>query len=409
MMAHGREESVSPAELGVIVVGVLLIGLLGAVLYQRYRVPINEAWLGLIRGQVALFAWIDGSEAQALYRWAAAARPETLHWEHMTAAAKTAGRWMRFLNLVVLVPLALIVWRYTDRRRLFRKRFSMRELLARNLPLFPCIAPALRRNLLKASLHAGPWAVAQSPIRFVADHALLLDREGNPVPRAWLLTADGLPNEDSPLQQQSPTGAHAAAGFRFDREKAERLFTAQLGARFSSLDRLPRHRQALAAAFLAFAHAKREEAQRFLDQLSISFREPRQPNAPVTLDTAGMEALLNKYPATERMARRLERHAAYATTWLVALLDCAREKGLLPPAEFLWLRPIDRSLWYALNQAGGRMPWTEAAGIWAHYEAEELLRAPLATPEIGAAIDALEASLLTSGWLPEPPEKGRAA
>lgn len=408
MTMPGREESVSPAELGVIVVGVLLLGLLAAVLYQRYRVPINDAWLGLIRAQVAAFAWIDGSEAEALDRWARAVRPQALQWEHMTAAAEIAGRWMRFLNVLVLAPLALVVWRYTDRRRLFRKRFNARELLARNLPLFPCIAPALRQNLLKAPLHDGPWAVAKSPIRFVADHALLLDREGRPVPRAWLLTDTGLPNEDSPLQELHPAGAHATAGVRFDREKAERIFAAQLGARFNGVERLPRHRQALAAAFLAFAHGKREAAQRVLDQLSRSFRAPRTPEAPMTLDTRGVEDLLKAYPVAARLAPRLDRHAEYATTWLVALLDCAREKGLLPPAEFLWLRPVDRTLWYALNQVGGRTPWAEAAGVWAHYEAEELLRAPLATPEVGAAVDALQEALVKSGWLPETPDKARA-
>lgn len=401
MATSDREEGLSAAELGVILLGMMLLVVLAAVIYEQHRAPINEAWLCLIRLQVFAFAWLEGSEARSLSQWARAAAPAQLQLEDMLVATTAAGRWMRWINLLLLAPLALFIWHYADRTRLLRKRFNARELLARNQHLFPCIAPALRRNLLTEHWHRGAWAVAHSPTRWVADHALLLDREGKPVRREWLITADGLPNEDSPLQHRERLDPHPAAGFRLDRARAQHLFAVQLGERFVSLEQLPPHRRALAAAFLAFAHAKREEGQRFLDQLSRSFREAPRPGTACHLDTAGADDLVRRCPITPALQQRLEGHSCYVTTWFVALLECARARGLLPTAEFLWLRPADRTLWYALNQVGGGTRWTEAAGIWAHYEAETVLRSALREPEVAAAVDALEQSLIFNGWLPE--------
>jgi intracellular multiplication protein IcmP len=401
MTSAAREEGLSAAEIGIMVVGTMLIGALGVVLYHRFRMPINRAWLCLMRVQVLAFCWVDGTEAQLLYRWAGRVSPGNLQWQQMLEAASIAGRWMRWVNIALLVPLAAIVWQCADRSRLFRRIFSARDLLARNVHLFPCIAPALRRNLLKEPLHEGPWATARSPTRFVADHGLLLDTLGKPVPREWLITPEGLPNEESPLQPRRGV-AFASAGYRLDRDRARQLMADQLGERFAGLEPLPPHRKALAAALLAFAHGKRPQAQAFLDQLSISFREAKSTHEPFELDTAGTEVLLAKFPVTEAIQRKLRLHEAYAVTWMVALLQCARDRGgQLPSCESLWLRPADRTLWYALNQTGGRTPWNDASGVWAHYEAEEILGSSLQVPEVEAAVDALQRSLVTNGWLPE--------
>lgn len=403
MATAARDEGTTPTELAVILLGVMLLAVLSVAAYQRFRIPINRAWLQLIQVQVAAFCWIDGSQAQALFRWARRISPAQLQWDDMEQAASLAGRWMRWINVAILIPLAAIVWHYADRGRLFRRTFSARELLARNIHLFPCIAPALRRNLLKEPLHQGAWAVAMSPTRYVADHGLLLDRQGRSVPRDWLMTDEGLPNEESPLQRPGQNGELATSGLRLDRDRARKLLAEQLGDRFGGIRQLAPHRKALAAAFVALAHAQRTRAQSLLDQLSTSFREPKEGSSEsFQLDTDGAEDLLKQFPITHSIKRRLDPHSAYTLTWMVALLECAREKGgQLPSCEFLWLRPVDRGLWYALNQTGGRTPWMEGAGVWAHYEAEAALGTPLQVPEVESAVEALQGSLIANGWLPE--------
>ena len=83
----------------------------------------------------------------------------------------------------------------------------------------------------------------------------------------------------------------------------------------------------------------------------------------------------------------------------MALLTRARHKGVLASSQFLWLRPLDRPLWYALNQCGGRAAWAEGFAAWAHYAAEEKAKKALAEPHITQAVRRLRDSLSTQGWL----------
>jgi hypothetical protein len=97
-------------------------------------------------------------------------------------------------------------------------------------------------------------------------------------------------------------------------------------------------------------------------------------------------------------------HARYLNVWFMALLALARTKGALPSSMWIWLKPTDRTLFYALNQAGGRTAWAEAAGPWSHLEAERAAGRALAGPMVEAAVEAMERSLAEEGWLPRPPE-----
>ncbi len=83
---------------------------------------------------------------------------------------------------------------------------------------------------------------------------------------------------------------------------------------------------------------------------------------------------------------------------MMALLVQARKKAMLPPSQFLWLRPTDRSLWYALHQMGGRMPWVEAAAAWSHFYAEEQIGKAVAVPHVTEAVTGLQAALNDEGW-----------
>jgi len=65
----------------------------------------------------------------------------------------------------------------------------------------------------------------------------------------------------------------------------------------------------------------------------------------------------------------------YESTVLVALLLAARRFGVVPCMTFAGLRKIDRPLWYALESAGRRLAFVEAAGIMAQYEHEMALLA----------------------------------
>jgi hypothetical protein len=81
-------------------------------------------------------------------------------------------------------------------------------------------------------------------------------------------------------------------------------------------------------------------------------------------------------------------------------LNAARlRSGVLAPAQFAFLKLVDRRLWYALHALGfeADAPLThshpsqrvEAMGARAHWAAERTIGAPIPTPEIDAAIAAI--------------------
>jgi intracellular multiplication protein IcmP len=91
---------------------------------------------------------------------------------------------------------------------------------------------------------------------------------------------------------------------------------------------------------------------------------------------------------------------AYVSTALMALLTASRIKaGVMAPAQFVWLKLVDRNLWYALHSLGyeiegiGRYihpnPRVEALGARDHWAAERIAGRPILKPDFHESIVAL--------------------
>ena len=112
-----------------------------------------------------------------------------------------------------------------------------------------------------------------------------------------------------------------------------------------------------------------------------------------------MDALL-KDP---RAGEFLKPHSFWRDTALLALYEAARTKGVLPTAEFIWLRPVNRQLWYLLNNLGRRTAWP--AGLWAHYMTETAISRVdpssrgIEDPQVEEAVSALGRALYEEGWI----------
>ena len=78
---------------------------------------------------------------------------------------------------------------------------------------------------------------------------------------------------------------------------------------------------------------------------------------------------------------------------MASLLAAARDDGVVPSSEFLWLKPIDRRLWYMLNCIGRQTPYAEVGGPFAHWKAEKAMGRPSLIPMIDEAIKALEVAI----------------
>ena len=119
-------------------------------------------------------------------------------------------------------------------------------------------------------------------------------------------------------------------------------------------------------------------------------RGPRVPRA-----SAGDVARALPAPAREA-ARPAAAQLASAHAVGVGSADSGaltRTRLHAPSAEFLWLKPIDRRLWYMLNCIGRQTPYPEVGGPFAHWRAEQVMGRPSLTPMIDEAIKALEGAI----------------
>ncbi|MER2520770.1 MAG: hypothetical protein ABTQ34_08815 [Bdellovibrionales bacterium] len=281
------------------------------------------------------------------------------------------------------IPLALAfggMWVYIiyySPRNKFRTKHNLESFIKVQSKTWPVILPIVNFNPMNSS--------ARIP--------------GSLIPDKLPMFAEALSPEEWISYHRIPVTNGIA-----DREAARRAFLLQLGPRWNGTDDLPNYMQALFAAFCLKGVQKRDESDTLLGKLAPFWSEKGGfvPSAEV-MDEA--RHILKK-PAVGGKGLEVAVGFAYRTTALLGTLKWARASGgVLAPAQFLWLRGTDRTLWYALNNLGRRSFHAEGAGAMAHFMAEQNARKPLPIPRVDTAIVTLNQFLASSGQ-PIPPREG---
>ena len=158
------------------------------------------------------------------------------------------------------------------------------------------------------------------------------------------------------------------------------------------------------AVFALYGAERREEAARLLGLLSEGLPVDKAdggdgPEEPLAFDPKTLAVADRVLAETQAAAWALEIMDAhhFTTPGLMSVLNAARlRSGVLAPAQFAFLKLVDRRLWYALHALGFeagrsyRAPHpsqrVEAIGARAHWAAERAVGAPIPTPEFDAAI-----------------------
>lgn len=241
----------------------------------------------------------------------------------------------------------------------YRKLYSMDRLVEEERENWPQITPVASLDLVKQNVDEGPWAMAMTPMQFAKKHRLLQEERavGNVLQRSRI--------EVSLL-----------------RDEAYRVFALQLGPYWTRPEDLNIHTRALLAIFAARANRDRDGANKLLLQISASTTTGK-------LDFSGTDELLNKHKNFKPVVKVMQRHA-FVLTIMAGMLKLARGDGVVASADFLWLKPVDRTLWFMLNGVGRQTPSTEVAGPFAHWLAEVKFGRRLLVPMIDEAVNALE-------------------
>lgn len=273
--------------------------------------------------------------------------------DNFAAINRYVGSWMRFPIIAILIGLAIYSY-YRHQLVRFRQSYSMKSLKQLEVEVWPQITPVVSIDLIKEDIQKGPWAMAKTPLDFAKSYNCLLpstDKLGN---KCWTI----------------------------DEKTAGSVFSMQLGRLYMGLDKLPIYVKALVVIFCARADKDHKTAKVFLSQIARS-------SASGKLDFKGVEEALEKYKNT-RMIQWVEQRHAYTITIMATLLELGRTSGVLASSEFLWLKPVDRKLWYMLNTIGRQTSVTEISGAFSHWLAEKRMKRPLKTPMTKQAVVALK-------------------
>ena len=372
--------------------------------YAAKAGAINGILLSISKLQLKSFMPFS-AEAQKAWAYISEVDPASLTWEKMQAILSYTGKFIRWPYVLMLGAFGAVSI-FMGRTGGLVRRLNMESLLKNNAESFPCLRPIVGRGkylLSPESYDAGNWQIARSPVQFALEHSLLLDEKGNPYTPEQALN-NGLASTDLP----------AYGNAHFDEKKAVDVLQEQLGAPFKGFEALTPGRKALACAFLAYAGGNKKECVEILDAVSASYTEKTAPVCPVLEQDAFQKRLAKVCKKHEIFLNTplLVRHKAFELPWFMALLTRARQKGVLASSQFLWLRPLDRPLWYSLNQCGGRAAWAEGFASWAHYAAEEKAGKSQPEPRMAQAVSRLKDNLASQGWLtdtPPPPGAAKAA
>jgi intracellular multiplication protein IcmP len=294
----------------------------------------------------------------------------------MGAISNLTGNYIKWL-LIALTGVTAYYAYFRSPRNKFKTRYNLESFIKVQSKTWPVISPIVNFNPAKHS--------ARFPGSSVPDKLPLFAEALSP--EEWLAfhrisVSNGIP----------------------DREATRRAFMRQLGPRWTNIEDLPLHMQGLFAAFALKGVQRREESDDLLGKLALSWTHDKGFHMPGPLE--GEVKRLMRDPEVGGKAAEIANQHAYRTTALLGVLRWARFMGgVLAPAQFVWLRGVDRDVWYPLNNLGRRSFHTEGAGAMAHFMAEQAAQKPLIMPRLDTAIVTLNQFLADRRAGPIPPRE----
>lgn len=296
--------------------------------------------------------------------------------QEMQQVSTAIGDLVRYPIIIILAILAVLLY-FNDVTSRYRNTYTMKTLAEAEQVNWPQIKPIVKLDLISQDIDSGPWAMAMTPMQFAKKYKLLQE--------------EPIVVSDQTLRRKARPTVSVI------RNKAKQVFTLQLGRYWEGTGTLNEHTKALYAIFAARINRDREQANKLVNQIAVSVDSGK-------LNFAGVEELLNKYKDTKPVVEITQKHS-FLLTVMASMLETARTDGVIATADFLWLKPLDRTLWYMLNSVGRQTPFVEVAGPFAHWLAEKEFGRKIMVPMVDEAVTALEVAVQEIIYVPEEEEK----
>jgi intracellular multiplication protein IcmP len=306
--------------------------------------------------------------------------PSSVRLKDLYEIAQAVGMFFRIPATVIIVLLAAICSVRAAPTR-FKRSFDLDWLIKELAQSFPVISAFSQRHLKLI-------APAQEPL-LPADYAL--------TPAEW-------------IERYASNGQGANGQTYFNEQKARTALGSQLGERWKRAEDASPAGRLIFAAFALHLAERRDDAVEILGLASACVADTKQDgeNGPlialqISSDLiAQVDGFLRdeKEMSVIKAARMIAGQHAFEATALMALLTAARIRaGVMAPAQFLWLKLVDRNLLYALHSLGydiegvGRYihpnPRIEALGARNHWAAERVVGRPILKPYLDEALGTL--------------------
>lgn len=356
----------------VLVVGLVLLAwyfgrsyIAAAVFYVKNLEITAISFVAAFWNKIAAVLHLPLASLQSLIKWTnytQAPAESSSQFNTLVAVSTDVGKYMRYPFILLLLIMAVVLYSHSIALK-FKNIFSMDSLKKLEKPNWPRIMPVANLHLVDTKLDDGKWAMSVTPMQFCKQSKILKEEIKDGKPAVTLLRGD-----------------------------AHRVLALQLGPLANGhLDRLPLHVQALLAVFASRADGDIDSADNLLDQIAASANfSDKGSNG--NLNFSGATSLLAKHANSKAAVKIMQRHA-YVLTMMASMIELARTAGVMATADFIWLKPIDRKLWYTLNSIGRQTVVPEVAGIFSHWLAEKKLGFPMRVPMVDAAIEGLEKAL----------------
>lgn len=282
--------------------------------------------------------------------------------QHFHLMSMMAMQPVRWILIAILGLMGLWAYSYGPGTQ-YRRKLNLDGLIGVQARIFKVIAPFVKFN------------PARQPPR----------PPGSPVPAELPSFAEALGPEEWLAYNQIPI-----PDGKVDEQATYRAFAKQLGPRWQGAQSLPPYKQVLLAAFCLKAARKRREGDDMLGQIAEcwSFEKGLDLKSKPKLVAEARRVLANKDIAGP-VLKKCNFHAFQTTALLRGLQTAREEGGVLAPAQFVWLRAHDRTLWYPLNNLGRQGFHMEAIGAMAHFKAEKMTNRPIPRPKLADAVGSI--------------------
>lgn len=124
---------------------------------------------------------------------------------------------------------------------------------------------------------------------------------------------------------------------------------------------------------------------KFDDPFDPFLRSFNEVNSEVELLNSGKDALKEVFT----------RHA-YRSTVVMGLMVASWRYGVLASAEMLWVKTVDRELWYLISQCGRKSCLMGALSPWSHFLGEVSANCRLIVPQMAPALRSLDLTMWNS-------------